>query len=725
MGVGQSRELLGKVSDDRVFVCTNREELLDLLTEMQSVLMPENDDIDNMEEENEAQGVDEANDSGKDDNINNTGADDEDDDDDDDDDNEKKEDNQKDEQQQQEQIEDKEENVEKEEDAENIEIVDVTPIEVIHIPNHYLGDEGLIFGHPAVLQVLAASTSLRSLNIGFNSLTARSVAALLGKEIENLNNKDNDDDNDDNDDDDGNRAVDDVHLNNGGLPPNLLSLNLAGNTIGREGCELLAGFLARDPPLRELSLFHNGLYDSDVEPLLHALKTNTHLRLLNLDYNFLTGGFLRQLLELLKEHNSTLAVVLFDGPYDMETFERKREIVQPEKIPDASQVGANARALLRQKLLRADLSGRIPFPADLVQEVETILAPRRAEYIAELEAEKEAKAEKEAEKEAEKVLALWGQNEGCSPISSSQGSSNDEEGGALEKQQSTMEEGEEEEEKKKKNGNNNENVVDKMGNGTVGGTEGLNNDSTNITDVTPTGSAGWTTYSSKTKNASAHTALPEAQSTERLNSRADDSITIPPVKSTRGRSITSVAGAKAATAAAATEAAQAWRSKRNVDTGKELSNGFDRLVLAPPILAPGAKTVWHRVEGPPCRLRACWCDPRDAPVPYGGQLHYHCKHEPTGGELGDMGADGVPLAAKRTRVKHDHSSVVRQITLTKAGAANGKRKKTIYEGCKETSHRCESLGFYGRPKPDMSSVYFFASRHPMQARALVMDNDVE
>ncbi|KAH9588762.1 Leucine-rich repeat [Trypanosoma melophagium] len=703
MGVGQSRELLGKVSDDRVFVCTNREDLLVLLSNMQNALMLEND-VNTMEGENEERVVEESGNADNDHKDEGAATDEEY--------KYRKEEKQEEQREhEEEKIEDneQEDEVQGEESIQSSDIVIVTPIEVIHVPNHYLGDEGLITGHPAVLQILAASTSLRSLNIGFNSLTSRSVAALLGNSIENP----------DKDDENG------MNVNNGGIPPNLLSLNLAGNSIGREGCERLAEFLAQDPPLRELSLFHNGLYDSDVEPLLHALQKNTHLRLLNLDYNYLTGGFLHQLLELLREHNNTLAVVMFDGPYDMETFERKREIVRPEKIPDASKVGANARALLRQKLLRADLSGRIPFPADLVEEVENILAPRRAVYIAELEAEKEAMAEREAEEKAAALLALWGKNETCSPLSSSSSSNSfkDKEVTGLEEHKKMMGECEEEweEEEKKKDENTSENGVDMMDNKVSDGSEGLHNGSINATDTARTGSIGSTTNSSKTKNAFIHTARPQNQYTVQFSNEGDGSFTMPRIKTNRGRSEASCTSATAA-AAAASEAAQEWRTKCNIDSGKELSNGFDRLLLAPPVLAPGAKTVWHRVNGPPCRLRACWCDPRDAPVPYGGKLHYHCKHEPTGGELGDMGADGMPLSAKGKRVKGHQKSLVRRLTKATT-ATGGKGKKTTYEGCKETSHRCESLGFYGRPKPDMSSVYFFASPHPMQAASLVMDNE--
>ncbi|KEG05427.1 hypothetical protein DQ04_22101000 [Trypanosoma grayi] len=49
-------------------------------------------------------------------------------------------------------------------------------------------------------------------------------------------------------------------------------------------------------------------------------------------------------------------------------------------------------------------------------------------------------------------------------------------------------------------------------------------------------------------------------------------------------------------------------------------------------------------------------------------------------------------------------------------------RKAAYQGCRETNHRCESIGFYGRPKPDRSSVFFFACAHPMRARALKMDS---
>ncbi|ESL07521.1 hypothetical protein TRSC58_04789 [Trypanosoma rangeli SC58] len=161
--------------------------------------------------------------------------------------------------------------------------------------------------------------------------------------------------------------------------------------------------------------------------------------------------------------------------------------------------------------------------------------------------------------------------------------------------------------------------------------------------------------------------------------------------------------------------------KGSVVTGRELTNGFDRLVLFPESHGSSIKTVWHRITGPPCRLRACWCDPRDTAATYAGLLHYHCKHEPIGGDLGDMNTEGKLLDGSKM-TQGSSRRVLRRVIKQVSKDVNG--KKITYDGCKETGHRCESIGFYGNPKPDRSSVFFFASPHPLQANIVetVTDN---
>jgi hypothetical protein len=69
---------------------------------------------------------------------------------------------------------------------------------------------------------------------------------------------------------------------------NLTSCYLSGNHIGSEGAILLARMIADNPPLQELYLNDNELYDADMGPVADSLKLNTNLRKLYLRENFLT-----------------------------------------------------------------------------------------------------------------------------------------------------------------------------------------------------------------------------------------------------------------------------------------------------------------------------------------------------------------------------------------------------------------------------------------------------
>jgi Ran GTPase-activating protein (RanGAP) involved in mRNA processing and transport len=59
---------------------------------------------------------------------------------------------------------------------------------------------------------------------------------------------------------------------------NLTSCYLSGNHIGSEGAILLAKMIADNPPLQELYLNDNELYDADMGPVADSLKLNTNLR---------------------------------------------------------------------------------------------------------------------------------------------------------------------------------------------------------------------------------------------------------------------------------------------------------------------------------------------------------------------------------------------------------------------------------------------------------------
>ena len=102
------------------------------------------------------------------------------------------------------------------------------------------------------------------------------------------------------------------------------------------------------------------------------------------------------------------------------------------------------------------------------------------------------------------------------------------------------------------------------------------------------------------------------------------------------------------------------------------------------------KTEPGKVGGPPVvstdaprRLKACWCEPTDATALYANTLHYHCKWE-----------------------KDQNESV----SKPKAGDRDGGR----YVGCRGSGHVCASVGYWCKPRPDLSPAHFFASPHPVE-----------
>lgn len=65
-------------------------------------------------------------------------------------------------------------------------------------------------------------------------------------------------------------------------------IDLPGNSIRTNGSRHIADFLAKNPPLRELTLEDNHLHDDDAEAIAEALKTNTNLKTLILRGNLIT-----------------------------------------------------------------------------------------------------------------------------------------------------------------------------------------------------------------------------------------------------------------------------------------------------------------------------------------------------------------------------------------------------------------------------------------------------
>ena len=133
----------------------------------------------------------------------------------------------------------------------------------------------------------------------------------------------------------------------------------------------------------------------------------------------------------------------------------------------------------------------------------------------------------------------------------------------------------------------------------------------------------------------------------------------------------------------AVQGAYEWRNKMTCGgtLQKEWRSGFT-IVKSEPGAIGATPTV--STEGPR-RLQACWCEPQDATASYANTLHYHCKWEEAKGVDGDE-------QATRSR--------------------KGDSMASGYLGCKATGHVCATVGFFAKPRPDLSAPHFFASAHP-------------
>lgn len=148
----------------------------------------------------------------------------------------------------------------------------------LDLSNRCLGDEGIRFGSRA----LKYNRGLASLDLSSNHLTAECIDYLVEAVQEN---------------------------------GRIASLNVSGNPeLGDAACKALGEFLASNPSLEELSLFHCGVSDVGVEALVNGLMYNTNLAVLRLDMNELSDASLEMLLQLVVScENKTLGHVTLTG----------------------------------------------------------------------------------------------------------------------------------------------------------------------------------------------------------------------------------------------------------------------------------------------------------------------------------------------------------------------------------------------------------------------------
>eukprot|EP00796_Vickermania_ingenoplastis_P008464 gene8464-5940_t len=495
------------------------------------------------------------------------------------------------------------------------------PYTYLYFANHYLGDEAIVGDKYGGLATVGKNKYLHTLDLSCNALTHHALRSLTGLF----------------------RAL-----------PNLRHVSLGGNAFGAAGCEILAQFLREDPPLEVLSLFHCELTDSDALVLLNGLLSNTHLKLLNLDFNYCTWKFLRALIDLVKV-NRTLAVVLFESmPYDPLTlkvlpqdtvtkveypctpagyFRSWRTYYHPDGLDDVGQRATAERFLLRRLVCKMDFTGLRPFPPSLLQELESYLAPRREAYVALLNQERRA----DLEEKMKSVVGARSSSE-SGVVDEADSGDGDEDGDA-----EAANDGKEVEERSRasSHGTPLPELNSKMG-----------------SSRRPTGRRRHESNFS----GSIRRELPPLNSVERLDMVMND----------------------------AYQFRQKIHGKERQLGEKILPNGFDRVWMAP-LSHAGTASVNYVVNEKPSLLQACWCDPHDAASAYAGRLHYHCKRE----EYIDYSQSSKKKRSTDALEYAPQKPNGSTASLDSKNLNEGGQQKQPYHGCQGTGHRCASQ----RPLP--------------------------
>ncbi|KAL9187126.1 hypothetical protein ACHAXT_010846 [Thalassiosira profunda] len=122
----------------------------------------------------------------------------------------------------------------------------------------------------------------------------------------------------------------------------LTHLDLNGNSIGKEGAEMIADYLERNPALVELVLHWNSLNSRAAKLIANALKSNDTLRYLDLDGNNLTDKSVPFLADML-QHNSTLLTLKLEYT-DIQIKSGGRKELMKKAFCDTSSLSAIAES---------------------------------------------------------------------------------------------------------------------------------------------------------------------------------------------------------------------------------------------------------------------------------------------------------------------------------------------------------------------------------------------
>lgn len=170
------------------------------------------------------------------------------------------------------------------------------PSEHLDLSNRCLKDEGIRAG----CRPLKYNRQIHSLDLSSNAITHESIEYLIEAIAEN---------------------------------GTITALYLSGNVgLGDTACKYLGEFLATNPPLEELSLFHCNITDEGVEELVNGLIHNTNLAVLRLDMNHLTDASLEMIMTVVTScDNKTLGHVTLTGnpgPFDEASLLALRRVTQ-------------------------------------------------------------------------------------------------------------------------------------------------------------------------------------------------------------------------------------------------------------------------------------------------------------------------------------------------------------------------------------------------------------
>lgn len=500
----------------------------------------------------------------------------------------------------------------------------------------------------------------------------------------------------------------------------------AENESSKTAAELISSWLACNPCVEDLSLFHCGLYDDDVLQIFRGLSNhrNGTLCCLNMAYNVrLTWRTAALALSLVRDGgNDTLAVLLLESaPYDGSTY-----VVVPPATAVRLEYGCTSNGLFRSGLtyvpfmdqdcsgsasfsapiawqstpgaqlrykgrslyLDKELDGAAVMPSQIIRALGSILEPRRKRYLEYLEA---ATATTPSSLK-DSVVAVDEE----SLVKNANSSDMIQSGKA---DDTTATEGDDDDDGA-------ENAED------VGAAETLEERARLTEPSLPAAAPSsklrrpWHLRRTKAK-VNASNARMERQQIDHSRLYASH-----PRRDARLESPERLAVVQMETTEHMRRHRRLSKTEKSwINTAKFVlrPNGIDT-VLVPPVL-PGGGSLYNSallIDMPHTKLKPCWCTPNDASSPYAGVLHYHCISEET---------VSYGVTARRRNQRSDAPTLLPALKKPLAGAKGSRPSKgklgkvsmqrTVeeeieaqadaemavdrgYHGCRGTGHRCVS-----------------------------------